>query len=106
MRQPGSIDYSARELNSRLPAICDWLNTPRFQAAVRLYGILLHYLRRDSASEWKKQTYKLNDGTGTDVYRVVVKAIADDLSKVSYSYEELLKRTAKICSGESSVGCR
>ncbi len=52
----------------------------------------------------ERKTYKFPDGTDGDVYRVVLRAIADDPPTLSYPYEELLQRTVKICEGESPVG--
>lgn len=52
----------------------------------------------------ERKTYKFYDGTEGDVYRVVLKALADDPPLLSFPYEELLRRTAKVCEGESPVG--
>lgn len=52
----------------------------------------------------ERKVYKFGDDTDGDVYRVVLKALADDPPKLSYPYEELLERTAKVCIGESPVG--
>jgi hypothetical protein len=52
----------------------------------------------------ERKTYRFPDGTDGDVYRVVLRALADDPPKLSYPYEELLERTAKVCIGDSPVG--
>ena len=52
----------------------------------------------------ERKTYKFLDFTDGDVYRVVLRALADDPPRLSYPYEELLKRTEKICTVESPVG--
>lgn len=52
----------------------------------------------------ERKTYKFFDGTDGDVYRVVLRALADDPPRLSYPYEELLARTVKVCDGESPVG--
>ena len=52
----------------------------------------------------ERKTYKFRDGSDGDVYRVVLRALADDPPKLSYPYEELLERTAKVCVGDSPVG--
>jgi hypothetical protein len=52
----------------------------------------------------ERKTYKFADGTEGDVYRVVLRAVADNPPRLSYPYEELLNRTAKVCIGESPVG--
>jgi hypothetical protein len=52
----------------------------------------------------ERKTYRFADGSEGDVYRVVLRAIADDPPRLSFPYDELLQRTAKICVGESPVG--
>jgi hypothetical protein len=52
----------------------------------------------------ERKTYRFHDGTEGDVYRVVLKALAHDPPRLSFPYEELLRRTAEVCSGESPVG--
>ena len=52
----------------------------------------------------ERKTYRFYDGTEGDVYRVVLRAVADDPPRLSYPYEELLTRTAKVCRGDSPVG--
>jgi hypothetical protein len=52
----------------------------------------------------ERKTYKFLDLTEGDVYRAVLKALADDPPRLSYPYEELLRRTARICVGEAPVG--
>src|SRR5207247_1890713 len=45
----------------------------------------------------ERKLYDFGDGTKGDVYRVVLKAAASDPPQLAFSYEELTKRTAKIC---------
>jgi hypothetical protein len=52
----------------------------------------------------ERKTYRFADGSDGDVYRCVLKAVASDPPKLSFQYDELLERTAKVCSGESPVG--
>ena len=52
----------------------------------------------------ERKTYKFPDGIDGDVYRVVLRALADDPPKLSYPYEELLQRTSKVCVGDAPVG--
>ena len=52
----------------------------------------------------ERKTYKFHDGTEGDVYRVVLKAISDAPPRLSFPYQDLLKRTEKVCSGEFPVG--
>jgi hypothetical protein len=52
----------------------------------------------------ERKTYTFADGSEGDVYRVVLRAVADNPPRLSYPYEELLKRTVKVCIGDSPVG--
>lgn len=52
----------------------------------------------------ERKTYEFADHTEGDVYRVVLRAVADNPPRLSYPYEELLTRTAKVCVDESPVG--
>ena len=52
----------------------------------------------------ERKMYKFFDGTEGEFYRCVLKAIANDPPKLSFDYENLLKRTAELCAGETPVG--
>jgi hypothetical protein len=52
----------------------------------------------------ERKTYKFRDGTVGDVYRVVLRAIAENPPQLAFPYPELLERTANVCVGESPVG--
>ncbi len=52
----------------------------------------------------ERKTYKFHDGTEGDVYRVVLRALADDPPLLSFPYAELLARTVKVCTTEAPVG--
>lgn len=52
----------------------------------------------------ERKTYRFADGSEGDVYRVVLRAIADNPPRLSFPYDELLQRTIKVCVGESPVG--
>ena len=51
----------------------------------------------------ERKTYKLTDQSEGDVYRCVLKAVAADPPKLSFHYDELLARTADLCTGEAPV---
>jgi hypothetical protein len=63
---------------------------------------VLHAGPRTRGTE--RKTYRFHDGTEGDVYRVVLRALADDPPQLSFPYEELLRRTAKVCISDSPVG--
>jgi len=52
----------------------------------------------------ERKTYTFRDGTEGDIYRVVLRALADDPPRLSFPYEELLARTAKVCTTAAPVG--
>jgi hypothetical protein len=52
----------------------------------------------------ERKLYEFTDGSKGDVYRCVLKAVAEDPPRLSFSYDELTKRTARICREESPVG--
>jgi hypothetical protein len=52
----------------------------------------------------ERKTYKFHDGTEGDVYRVVLRAVADDPPRLSFPYEELLARTVEVCTADAPVG--
>jgi hypothetical protein len=45
-----------------------------------------------------------NAGTRGDVYRCVLLAIKADPPRLSFKYDEILRRTQAICQGDSPVG--
>ena len=52
----------------------------------------------------ERKTYRFLDGSEGDVYRVILKALADDPPRLSFPYDELLRRTVNVCDTESPVG--
>jgi hypothetical protein len=52
----------------------------------------------------ERKQFKFVDGSSGDVYRCVLLAIKSDPASLSFRYDEMLKRTIGVCSGESPVG--
>lgn len=52
----------------------------------------------------ERRTYKFVDGTEGDVYRCVLKAVALDPPRLSFDYDEIQERVARVCVGERPVG--
>jgi hypothetical protein len=52
----------------------------------------------------ERKTYQFKDGSGGDVYRVVLKALASSPPRLSFPYQELLDRAAQVCTSETPVG--
>lgn len=52
----------------------------------------------------ERKTYLFHDGTEGDVYRCVLKCIASDPPRLSFTYEELLKRAGQNCLRAAPVG--
>lgn len=52
----------------------------------------------------ERRTYRFQDGTNGDVYRVVLRAIAAEPLALSFSYDELVERVRAVCEGEAPPG--
>ena len=52
----------------------------------------------------ERKIYSFSDGTSGDVYRCILKAVAADPPRLSFSYDELTNRTSRVCTGDSPVG--
>ena len=52
----------------------------------------------------ERKTYQFHDESTGDVYRAVLKALAESPPQLSFPYQQLLDRTVKICAGEAPVG--
>lgn len=52
----------------------------------------------------ERKLYRFRDGSSGDVYRAVLKAVAIDPPRLSFSYEELARRTNQVCVADSPVG--
>ena len=52
----------------------------------------------------ERKTFEYNGGGEGDVYRTILRAIADDPPMLSFSYEELTARVARICVSDSPIG--
>ena len=51
-----------------------------------------------------RKAYTFTDGTGGDVYRAILKAIAAEPLVLAFDYEEVLRRVRELCDGESPGG--
>jgi hypothetical protein len=52
----------------------------------------------------ERKEFQFTDGTRGDVYRCVLLAIKADPPRLSFKYDEILRRTQAICQGDSPVG--
>jgi hypothetical protein len=52
----------------------------------------------------QRKEFAFNDGTRGDVYRCVLLALKADPSRLSFPYEEMLKRTQDVCNEDSPTG--
>jgi hypothetical protein len=52
----------------------------------------------------ERKLFKFMDGSSGDVYRCVLLAIRADPARLSFRYDEMLRRTRDICAGKSPVG--
>jgi hypothetical protein len=51
-----------------------------------------------------RKEYQFIDGTKGDVYRCVLLAMRADPPQLAFKYDDMLKRTAEVCMGDSPVG--
>ena len=51
-----------------------------------------------------RKTYTFNDGTTGDVYRAILRAIAEEPLTLAFDYDEVLRRIRALCNGESPGG--
>ena len=52
----------------------------------------------------ERKLYSFTDGSDGDAYRCVLKAVAADPPRLSFDYDDLVRRTASICSVEPPAG--
>lgn len=52
----------------------------------------------------ERKLYDFRDGSRGDVYRAILRAVAADPPRLSFTYEDLTRRTASVCKGELPVG--
>jgi len=52
----------------------------------------------------ERKLYEFSDGSKGDVYRCVLKAVAADPPRLSFSYDELTRRTARVTEGNRLLG--
>lgn len=52
----------------------------------------------------ERKYYDFTDGSKGDVYRCVLKAMAADPPRLSCSYDDLIKRTVRVCKADAPVG--
>jgi hypothetical protein len=64
---------------------------------------VLHAGPKQRGTERKQFKFIDNNSVG-DVYRCVLLAIKADPSKLSFRYDEMIKRTVSVCAGDSPVG--
>jgi hypothetical protein len=51
-----------------------------------------------------RKGYRFTDGTSGDVYRAILKAIAEEPLVLAFGYEEILRRVRLVCDGEAPSG--
>jgi len=51
-----------------------------------------------------RRTYKLRNGADGDVYSCILHAVASDPPALSFRYEDLMQRIARICDGDAPKG--
>jgi len=52
----------------------------------------------------ERKLYQFTDGTSGDVYRCILRSISLDPPRLSFDYDELMRRASTLCDGESPTG--
>jgi len=100
----GTIDRVSRRTHESLKPE-DHVKVCRLTSTVTDFRSLVDALEAGPrARQGDRKTYRFVDGTHGDVYRAILKAIADDPLALSFDYEEVLRRVKAVCDGESPAG--
>jgi hypothetical protein len=100
----GTIDRMSKRSTERLKEE-DHVKACRLTSTIADFRSLVDALEhgpRGRAGD--RKTYTFTDGTTGDVYRTILKAIADEPLVLTFDYEEVLRRVRAICDGEAPAG--
>ena len=100
----GTIDRVSRRTTEALKD-ADHEKACRLTSTIADFRTLVDALElgpRGRASD--RKTYTFTDGTQGDVYRAILKAIAEEPHALTFDYEEVLRRVRAICDGEAPAG--
>lgn len=100
----GTTDRMPKRISERLKDE-DHVKACRLTSTIADYRSLVDALEAGPrARSGDRKTYSFRDGTTGDVYRAILKAIADEPLVLTFHYEEVLRRVRDLCDGESPAG--
>lgn len=100
----GTIDRMSKRTAERLKEE-DHVKACRLTSTIADFRSLVDALERGPrARAGDRRTYAFTDGTTGDVYRAILKAIAEEPLVLTFDYEEVLRRVRAICDGEAPGG--
>jgi hypothetical protein len=100
----GTIDRMPKRVAERLKDE-DHVKACRLTSTIADFRTLVDALEAGPrARSGDRKEYKFNDGTTGDVYRAILKAIADEPLVLAFGYEEILRRVRAVCDGEAPSG--
>ena len=99
----GAIDaFSSRAQRSLRAA--DLVKVCKLTCTVCDFRSLVDVLDAGPRRGAERKTYKFEDDTTGDVYRAVLKAIANEPLHLTFRYDDILDRVESLCTGEMPPG--
>jgi hypothetical protein len=100
----GTIDRLGKRTAERLKEE-DFDKACRLTSTIADFRSLVDALEKGPrASSGDRKKYRFSDGTTGDVYRAILKAIAEEPLVLGFDYEEVLRRVRAVCDGEAPAG--
>jgi hypothetical protein len=100
----GTIDRVSQRTAFRLQE-ADHVKACRLTSTIADFRSLVDALERGPRGRsGDRKAYSFTDGTTGDVYRAILKAIAEEPLVLTFDYEEVLRRVKAICRGEAPSG--
>lgn len=100
----GTLERSAKRVTERLRDE-DHVKACRLTSTIADFRSLVDALELGPrARAGDRKTYAFTDGTTGDVYRAILKAIAEEPLVLTFDYEEVLRRVRLVCDSEAPAG--
>jgi hypothetical protein len=100
----GTIDRMPKRIAERLKEE-DHVKACRLTSTIADFRTLVDALEAGPrARSGDRKMYRFTDGSSGDVYRAILKAIAEEPLVLAFDYEEVLRRVRALCDGESPAG--
>jgi len=100
----GTIDRMPKRVSEALKPE-DHVKACRLTSTVTDFRSLVDALEAGPrARSGDRKSYRFTDGATGDVYRAILKAIAEDPLALAFDYEEVLRRVRAVCDGEAPAG--